>query len=218
MSKDDKSKTVYFVRHGQSIDNTRPVFQSPDNPLSELGEKQASVVADRLKDIEFDVLISSTFPRAKQTSVYISKTTGKKPTYEKLFVERIKPSSIDAKPWTDPEASKIWRSWEETLYKSGAKLYDGESYDDIVLRADNALTYLEKHPASTIVVVTHGYFLRVMLSRILLGDNLNGEIMKRFQELASIENTGITTIKFQNVSEENYAWKLWSYNDHSHLI
>ena len=102
-------KTVYFVRHGQSVDNASPVFQSIDSPLSEKGKQQARSIANRLSTIDFDTLIASPVERAKQTAQYISDKTGKKIVFSDLFVERIKPDEIDGKPWTDEHASKIWR-------------------------------------------------------------------------------------------------------------
>lgn len=51
-------KVVYLLRHGQSDANASPVFQGPDSPLSEQGRQQAQFIAERVRDIEFDVLVS----------------------------------------------------------------------------------------------------------------------------------------------------------------
>jgi probable phosphoglycerate mutase len=82
-------KIVYFVRHGQSVDNGLPVFQSINSPLSENGNNQAISIANRLSALQFESLISSPIQRAKETAAYISKKTGKKIEYSGLFVERI---------------------------------------------------------------------------------------------------------------------------------
>jgi len=212
-----KQKVVYFVRHGQSVDNASPVFQSVGSPLSEEGKKQAVKIAGRLVKLDFEVLIASPLPRAKETARAISSRTHKDIVFSDLFVERIKPIEIDGKPWTDEKANKIWRAWTETLYASGERVGKGENYDDIVQRADKALLFLLDRPESKLVVVTHGYFLRVLVARVLLGDNLSGETMKRFQEHASIENTAITVLQYKDAFEEEYTWRLWTLNDHSHF-
>ena len=137
--------------------------------------------------------------------------------FSDLFVERIKPDEIDGKPWTDEAANIIWRDWEETLYTSGRRVSNGENYDDTIARVDEALAFLEERPESTLAVVTHGYFLRAIVARILLGDNLTGPIMKRFQERASTENTAITVLNYKDAFEEDFAWRLWTLNDHSHF-
>lgn len=106
-------KFVYFVRHGQSADNVAPVFQSPDSPLNEKGRKQAESIADRVSKLSFDALIASPFERAKQTAEAIVKATGKKAEYSDLFVERVKPSYINGKPYTDEKANTLWREWKK---------------------------------------------------------------------------------------------------------
>lgn len=212
-----QKKTVYFVRHGQSVDNASPVFQSIDSPLSEKGKGQAKNIAERLSSVQFELLIASPVQRAKETAQYIAKSSDREVVFSDLFVERIKPSEIDGKPWTDTEANKVWREWEETLYTSHSRISDGENYDDTIVRVDKALAFLEDCTESTIAVVTHGYFLRAMLARVLLGNNLTGPIMKRFQERTSIENTAITVLNYRDAYEEDFAWRLWTLNDHSHF-
>lgn len=212
-----QKKTVYFVRHGQSVDNALPVFQSVGSPLSDQGIAQAKSIAERLSTVRFDTLIASPLQRAKETATYISEKTDKDLVLSDLFVERIKPSEIDGMPWTNEEANKVWRAWEKSLYTPGQRVSDGENYDDTVARVDRALAFLEVQTESTIAVVTHGYFLRAIVARVLLGDNLNGNIMKRFQERASVENTAITVLKFSDAYEENFTWRLWTLNDHSHF-
>lgn len=211
------SKTVYFVRHGQSIDNALPVFQSIASPLSEKGKRQAESIADRLSKIDFETLLASSVERAKETAQHISSKTGKEIVFSNLFVERIKPDELDGKPWADEQANKVWRSWEESLYTSGKHVSNGENYDDIINRVDKALEFLLKRPESKLAVVTHGYFLRATVIRILLGDNLSGDIMRRFQKRASIANTAVTVLKYGDAFEEDFAWRLWTFNDHSHF-
>jgi len=100
-------KTVYLIRHGQSEDNVREVFQSPESPLTKKGEKQAKNIAKRISKLSFDILISSPFKRAKQTAEIIAKKTNKKLELSELFTERIKPTYINGKPYTDKKAVAI---------------------------------------------------------------------------------------------------------------
>jgi broad specificity phosphatase PhoE len=68
-----------------------------------------------------------------------------------------------------------------------------------------------------LVVVTHGYFLQTIIARILIGESLTGDSFFRFQKSASMENTGITVIRYQSSFEQTDSWRLWIYNDHAHL-
>lgn len=216
-SKSKIEKIVYFVRHGQSADNVAPVFQSPDSPLSEKGQQQAESIAQRVSKLSFDALIASPFERAKQTAEAIAKATGKKAEYSELFVERIKPSYINGKPYTDEKANNLWREWEKSLHTPGQRTEDGENFDDLVARASEALTFLQNRTEKSLVVVTHGYFLRTIVARVLLGELLSGETFRNIQRTAAMENTGLTVLQYRESFEEKPAWRLWIYNDHAHL-
>jgi probable phosphoglycerate mutase len=217
MSESKPDKVVYFVRHGQSADNVAPVFQSPDSPLNEKGIEQADRIAERVANLSFDTLIASPFRRAKETAEAVSRKTGKEPEFSELFVERIKPTTINGKPYDDEGANNAWRAWEKSLYTPGMRVEDGENFDDLIARADRALGFLKDRPEHSLVVVTHGYFLRTMVARVLLGDLLTGETHKHFQAHAAHENTGLTVFRYQASFEEDPAWRLWIYNDHAHL-
>lgn len=210
-------KTIYFVRHGQSEHNVAPVFQSPDSPLSEQGKRQALSMAKRVAKISFDVLISSPFVRAKETAEAIAQASGKTIEISELFTERIKPSYINGKPYTDSKAELLWRQWEESLLTPGARVEDGENYDDLLARAEAALSFLENRPEQTFVVVTHGYFLRFLVAKVLLGEHLSADIYRRFQTSLATENTGLTVLRLKDDFEQKTRWRLWIYNDHAHL-
>lgn len=210
-------KTVYFVRHGQSEHNVAPIFQSPDSKLSAIGIEQAKYIANRVSRLSFDVLISSPFERAKQTAEEISKKTGKMPEYCDLFIERVKPSSIYNKPYSDEFASNLWLKWDKSLYTPGLKIEDGENYDDLVNRADKALDFFNNRKEQSFVVVTHGFFLRMIIFRVLIGNFRKGDIFQHFQKASAMENTGLTVLHYQISSEEQSRWRLWVHNDHTHL-
>lgn len=217
MSEHKIRKTVYLLRHGQSKDNVAPVFQSTTSPLSDVGLEQAKFIAERVSRISFEALVSSPLQRTKQTAEEISLSTGKPIEFSELFVERIKPTYIDGKPYTDEKADKLWREWEKSLYTSGMRAEDGENYDDILDRAENALAFLQNKTERSIVVVSHGYFLRTIVAKVLLGDTITSEAFRHFQKSASMENTGMTVLRYQDGFEEEPAWRVWTYNDNAHL-
>jgi 2,3-bisphosphoglycerate-dependent phosphoglycerate mutase len=212
-----REKMVYFVRHGQSEDNVAPVFQSPHSPLSAVGRQQAKRLAERVSHLAFDALLASPYQRAKETAEAIGIVTGKTPELCALFTERVKPTSVNGKPYTDAAARRAWQAWEQSLYTPGMRVEDGENYDDLVTRADKALALLKDRAEHSLVVVTHGYFLRTLVARVILGAALSGDIFKQFYTLASIENTGLTVLRYQAGFAEGPCWRLWIYNDHAHL-
>lgn len=210
-------KTVYFVRHGESEHNAQPIIQADDSPLSDRGHQQAQTVGERLAHLEFDVLVASPILRAKQTAAHIARATGHDVIFSDLFVERRKPTSIENKPWSDKAAAAKWLQWETSIYAGGDRVENGENWEDFISRIDNALQYLLDQPEQTIAVVTHGNFLRALTIRALFGDQLNGQLLKRFQERASIDNTGVSKLVYRDAFGEDFAWRLVTHNDHAHF-
>ena len=217
MADETRAKMVYFVRHGQSEDNVAPVFQSPDSPLSAVGRQQAARIAARVAKLSFDVLLASPYRRAHETAAVISNVTGKTPELCALFTERVKPTSVNGKPFTDAKADQVWRAWAQSLYTPGMRVEDGEKYDDLITRADAALALLQGRAEPSLVVVTHGYFLRTMVARVILGDALSGKAFQHFHKVAAIENTGLTVLRYHAGFEEDPCWRLWIYNDHANV-
>ena len=107
MADETSAKVVYCVRHGQSEDNVAPVFQSPDSPLSAVGRKQAERIAERASKLAFEVLLASPYRRAQETAAVIGNVTGKALELCELFTERVKPTSVNGKPYIDAQAAKV---------------------------------------------------------------------------------------------------------------
>lgn len=210
-------KTVYFVRHGQSEANATPIYQPDDSPLSELGRRQAELIAGRVARLSFEALITSPLPRASATAEAIARATGKTPEGSDLFVERKKPTRLFGKSYEDVAMAKLYHAWNESVYTAGMRVEDGENYEDSVERADKALGFLLQRPEKTLVVVTHGNFFRTILARVVLGDLLTPATYKRFQTRNWVmENTSLSALKYDNFYGEQ-AWGVWIYNDHAHL-
>ncbi|MBN2198037.1 histidine phosphatase family protein [Candidatus Wolfebacteria bacterium] len=210
-------KTVYLLRHGQSKDNIAPVFQSSNSPLNEKGKKQAEYIAERISKISFDSLISSPILRAKQTAEVIAQKTGKNLEYSENFSEVIKPSSLKGKSYTDKKAVFLWRKWQKSLFNQGKKAEDGENYNEFILRVDKALQFLTNREEKSLVVVSHGFFIKTIIARVLLGNFLSEEILQRFCKTLGTENTGLTVLRYYEGFEEQPCWHLWIYNDNAHL-
>lgn len=127
-------------------------------------------------------------------------------------MERVKPSSLNGKSREEEKAATLWNEWEISLYTPGMRVEDGENFDDLVARADHALDFLKNRKEEKFVVVTHGYFLRMIVARVVLGETFNPVVFKHFQSKISMENTGLSVLKYRN-----HSWRLWIFNDHAHL-
>lgn len=209
-------KTVYFVRHGQSEGNVGNIFQAPDSPLTEEGRKQAERIAGRLARLPVEALIASTLPRAQSTAEIIGRVIEKTSEFSDLFVERIKPTSVAGRPCSDEAASLKHTEWSQSLFTSDLRVEDGENYNDIVARADAALALLSARAEQSIAVVTHGFFLRALIARAILREELSGPVLREYIAGTSMMNTGLSVLQYIDGSPSP-RWRLWVYNDHAHL-
>lgn len=65
---------LYIIRHGESQGN---VGQDVENPrLTEFGQKQAELLALRLRNVKFDAILSSPLTRAVQTATPLAELRG----------------------------------------------------------------------------------------------------------------------------------------------
>ena len=68
---------LMLVRHGETEWNAQRRYQGQsDTPLSELGVRQAKLVAERLAGREIDALYASDLMRAWETAQFIAKKSG----------------------------------------------------------------------------------------------------------------------------------------------
>lgn len=63
---------IYIVRHGQVPHNALGQYNTDDEDLTEVGINQAEELKEKIKNITFDIIISSPLIRAKHTANIIN--------------------------------------------------------------------------------------------------------------------------------------------------
>lgn len=207
-------KTVYFVRHGESEGNIGLRFQGANGPLTEIGRKQAQFIAARAKKLPVDLFVSSSLKRAVETAEIIGESIGQKPMVEDFFVERRRPSIQLGGLKDDPKVIEAEAEIVKNFGKSTYRHSDEENFNDLKERAEKALLFLETRPEKNVLVITHGFFLRILVARALFGKELTGVICENFVRTFHMENTGLSVLKYD---ETKKYWWLWIWNDHAHL-
>lgn len=205
-------KRIYFVRHGESTSNTQNLIQGLADPLTEEGERQARVVAQRVKDLKIDVLIASDAVRAQDTAQAISSEIGLPIETSPLFREGKRPSSLVGQSRSTDAYRGLILEIESHAEDASWRYEDEENYHDLKARADAALTYLLERPEEDILVVTHGHFLRFMLMVMVLEDVTSPKFWPSFAKAFSITNTAITA-----VYHSEGRWRILTWNDHAHF-
>lgn len=209
---------VYFVRHGESIENTTRTYIGAHVELTEEGRAQAGFVANRFLKIPLDIILSSDMERAKKTALAVSEKVSIGVTHSELLRELSAPSEFIGKDPEDPETKALLEKWLAHRKKGDGKkpFSDEETLPEAKERAKKALSYITAHEENDILVVTHGTFLRVMVLTMLESRlDVKISIAKHFEDFRnfiSISNTGITVCDYNDG-----AWRLITLNDHAHL-
>lgn len=202
---------VYFVRHGESQHNAEKAHQALDVSLSETGRKQAEIVAERFKVIKVDTIISSDYPRAKETAEIIGQVIGKKPIFTELARERRLPSEVCGKSVDDPALHELKKKIEQNIHDPNFHYSDEENFYDIKERAKQLLKFVS-NSSENILVVLHGTILRYVMASMMYGDNFDWDIFHPITKFFWLDNTGITFCE-----EVEGVWKMKTWNDRAHL-
>lgn len=146
-------KTLYLMRHGQTLFNLRKKIQgSCDSPLTNEGIRQAKVAGKYFKDneITFDAAYSSTQERACDTLEIV--------TNNKMRYERLK----GLKEWNfglfEGESEDLNpKHPNERTYGDFFVNFGGESNKNVEKRMQETLTrIMEKDGNNTVLAVSHG--------------------------------------------------------------
>ncbi|GAG07470.1 unnamed protein product, partial [marine sediment metagenome] len=79
---------IYVIRHGETPSNAARIIQTPETPLSALGEEQAERLAARLATCGITRIVSSDLPRAAMTAQQLASTTRAPVDHDPLLQER----------------------------------------------------------------------------------------------------------------------------------
>lgn len=153
------TKTVYFVRHGQSVANVQGILGGSDNfPITDLGKSQAKMTAQTLRGIQFDLLVTSPLSRAVQTMNIIATEldiSNQGVVTKGEFAER------DAGEFT----GKPKKDYLAFIAAGGEA---GETSEAMQQRVSRGLDWLREQTFTNALVVTHNGTTRMI--RIIIDD------------------------------------------------
>lgn len=193
----DSSRTIlYLVRHGETDYNRKRIMQGGgiDSCLNQTGREQAEVLADRLADVSFDVIYSSPLRRARETAEILARRHEPIPRNELDALREMDWGAFEGKPPSDERDTalqEIKSSWRDGHFDR--RIEDGESVLDVQQRATHAAEHLVTEEAGrTVLVVTHGRYLRVLLATVL--DDVGLEHMHWFGH----DNTCVNRVVYRD--------------------
>ena len=154
---------LYVVRHGESVTNMQKKYGgSIDTPLTEKGLEQARELTEKLAGMKFDIIVSSSLTRARQTAEIINE----KLNLPLIFSDEFKERNLGVYEGLTQEEiiEKYPDLWERrcTRQMDDAPT-NGETIRQFDTRITNALLKLEKeYPEKNVLLVSHGFALRTI--------------------------------------------------------
>lgn len=179
---------LLLIRHGSTLDNEQLRYTGQtDVPLSPLGESQVAQLGKQLANEALDIIVTSDLQRARATGAAIAHYH-QVPVYEDAAIREIYLGAWEGMTLTellelDPESIERWQN--EPLY---VRPPGGETITQLRDRVVHALEFwYAKYPDATVVWVTHGGVIRVLLCHLLNVDLNSWGPYKR-------ENASITEV------------------------
>jgi len=156
--------TYYLLRHGEGEHNVNgliscdPEYGCSHTNLTEKGRAEVQKNVAIFRDIKVDIIYSSDFLRTKQTAEILNKVAQTEVVYD----ERLREFNVGEFQGKDVrEYESAFPKKEEKWVKSAK---GGETYQDIEDRMSSAFNeYEEKHEGKTVVIVSHGDPLKILL-------------------------------------------------------
>lgn len=216
------TRYIYCIRHGETIANKNHERQGEAGGLTQDGRYQAFIFGQNINKYKIDKIICSPFQRAIETLEEIKKTLNIKQEniiYTPLIGERRNPTSIIGKKYEDKETSEAIDFMDKTIHQENEKYEDEENYLELKIRAERAIDFIEKNSSRKTLIITHGIFLKMLISVIHYKDVLDIKKYINFSMLNTYDNTALTILKYHPwkiFSKEK--WEIVVYNDTSLLI
>jgi len=184
--------TIVLIRHGESQGNLNCRFIGHgDVPLTPLGEKQAEMTAEYVKDkYKFDVIIASDLQRAYNTAKKIATLQNKEIIKDSRFRE------VNAGLWEGVPFEELPKKFSKQHYLwthdiGNAHIEGGESAKDLYDRVNTALfDVINKYKGKTVLIVCHATPIRMMECKIMDKDVFYAK------DVEFVPNASVTAVKY----------------------
>ena len=134
---------VYIVRHGQVPHNALGQYNTADEDLTELGIQQAEELKDKIKNLHFDIVISSPLLRATHTECILTNYDSSIITDERLRERSC--GTLSGQPLEVTNREEYWN------YNSNIQYGINENIQDFFKRVYAFLDELKTKDYKTII-------------------------------------------------------------------
>ena len=198
-------KEFWLIRHAESMGNAgKKTTSAQENPLSELGQRQANKLASMLeKRTKPNLVVYSSYVRTKETMYPFAGNQYSFPVEQWDFIHEF--TYLSAAKYADTTELDRLSAKEEYWAMLDPDYRDdptAESYNDLMYRAERLIRNLLQVSQERIYVFSHGMFIKaVWLLIVNEGLNKQRPTMSEFHDFAytvNFPNTGILRLSLRD--------------------
>lgn len=163
---------LYLVRHGESLANTKGVYQGQtyNTPLSPMGEKQANKLAEYFDVFEVDNILASPLTRTRETAKRVADRK------HMLVIDTPEIIETNHGSWEGIQKQIIEKRWPNlyrlwTTRPAQVKFPGGETFQETNRRVLLWWSKVIRNNENTLIL-THDNIIRIIVAEVL-GLNLN---------------------------------------------
>ena len=138
---------LYIVRHEEVPHNALRQYNNENEDLNETGIRQANELKEKIRNINYDIIISSPLLRAKHKAKIINVNNK-----EILINDKLKerdPGNLSGKPLTVTNRDEYWNYNTKITYSTS------ENIREFFMRIYNFLDDLKKENYESVLIVAH---------------------------------------------------------------
>jgi len=207
---------IYIIRHGSTEQLENNQRQTLESKLSEQGLDQIRQIGKKLMDLEIDYFFCSPLKRTVESANIISKLIKIKAQKNNLLREVDHPNELYGANFSDQIVKKYDQQKLKWLTDLDWKFMNkGESLRDVINRTiDFKNEMISKYIDKNILIVSHAYAIRCLISACVMGDIFTDGAMLRMIHAVRISKASLSVLEYL---PENKYFYINLLNDVTHL-
>lgn len=158
----DRKMKIYLARHGRTNYNDLNLCNGDprvDVHITELGVKQAETLANKLKEAPIDHIFVSEMRRTRQTPEIVNQ-------FHHVQMETAPLLNDHRSGYEGKNAQLLMNALDAADDRWTVRFNGGESIEDMKQRVATFIDDLKTKPYNTVLIVTSGWVIRVMVAVI----------------------------------------------------
>ena len=189
--------------------------QGEKGALTDLGRAQALATANRFPKSKGrpQIILASPYERTRETAEIIGRELGLKVKYSDLLKERRNPTEFIGVSKSDPVLRRVMDRIDNSFRDDNYRYADEENFVDLKLRAKYLLHFIKWRLEKRIILVSHGFFLKMIVAYMTYGESLTASQYNTLSYFNPVGNAGMAIVAYTRYWFKKDEWKILVWND-----